>query len=73
MERPAFVILGGGHYGRFLPYPGTNFIHHVSMEGMDCFYCHWKCRYDYFKCVADVEVDAVYRKILESLSPVING
>jgi len=63
----AFVVLGGGHYGRFLPYPDEKIVHCISMEGMDCFYCNWKCRYEYFKCVKDIDVEVVYQRICNSL------
>lgn len=45
VETPSICILGGGHFGRFLPYPakieGVNPIpifHH-----MECFGCNWRC------------------------------
>lgn len=63
----AFVVLGGGHFGRFLPYPEKRFVHPIYIEGMDCFYCYWKCRFEYFKCVQDIEVEFVYRQICESM------
>ena len=70
----AFVILGGGHYGRFLPYPDKRFVHTLSMEGMDCFYCYWICRYEYFKCVKDIEVEFVCRQICSALGKdLVNG
>jgi ADP-heptose:LPS heptosyltransferase len=63
---PSVCILGGGHYGRFLPYP-------VSIGGcppitlqrhMNCFQCNWSCIHarqqgDPVKCVADITVQEV--------------
>ena len=41
----SFCILGGGHYGRFVPYP-TDFqwVHAISYK-MDCYGCNWNCKY----------------------------
>ena len=36
------VILGGGHYGRFLPLPFDFYIEPV-IYNMDCFECGWHC------------------------------
>ncbi len=63
----AFVILGGGHFGRFLPYPGKGNVHLITMSGMDCFNCYWNCIYDYFKCVYDIQMDTVLKTILRHL------
>lgn len=42
---PSVCILGGGHFGRFLPYPddipGTS--PRAVFARMDCFGCNWQC------------------------------
>ncbi|MEA3364505.1 MAG: glycosyltransferase family 9 protein [Candidatus Hydrogenedentes bacterium] len=64
---PALVVMGGGHYGRFFPYPAA----HEECENvaltheMPCFQCNWVCRYRWFRetptpCVANVSVDSVF-------------
>lgn len=68
----AVCILGGGHYGRFMPYqlevktekplPITVF------HKMDCFGCNWRCIYPIRRgepapCVANVSVDMVWEKV----------
>lgn len=42
---PSVCILGGGHFGRFLPYPEhINGIKPViAFKHMTCFGCNWKC------------------------------
>lgn len=42
---PAVCILGGGHFGRFLPYPeGVSGIKPVAIyHAMPCFGCNWHC------------------------------
>jgi len=60
LKIPAFVLLGGGHYGRFFPYPAghsdVSITHHL-----DCFHCDWKCRLSYNKCIADISVTDVMK------------
>jgi len=45
----SICILGGGHYGRFLPYPklsGSSQYHpKIVSQPMDCFGCNWSCKY----------------------------
>jgi ADP-heptose:LPS heptosyltransferase len=68
----SIAILGGGHYGRFLPYqvevpcatPPPIVVHHP----MDCFGCNWQCRYSTpanapAPCVERVTADAVIAAI----------
>lgn len=63
---PTVVIVGGGHFGCFVPYPEgvrpatARFVH----EPMDCYHCFWRChkRTDpkaSFPCVAAVSTDKV--------------
>lgn len=63
---PSVCILGGGHYGRFMPYP-------EKVEGikpltavikMDCFNCNWQCNQQYdpsgaTPCVLGISVNQV--------------
>ena len=41
----SICILGGGHFGRFLPYPLEAFgIKPISLyKKMDCYQCNWRC------------------------------
>jgi ADP-heptose:LPS heptosyltransferase len=46
----AVCVLGGGHYGRFLPYQlETSSVRGslptVLNEDMECYGCHWRCKY----------------------------
>lgn len=63
---PAVAILGGGHFGRFLPYaPGMPGIApQVVHVGWDCFGCSWRCvrgarRNHAFPCIDAVTPGAV--------------
>jgi ADP-heptose:LPS heptosyltransferase len=64
---PAVAILGGGHFGRFLPYPAE--LHadnlRVVYHGMPCYQCNWRCIYPLeggqaAPCVASVSVQDVW-------------
>ncbi len=64
---PTVVIVGGGHFGSFVPYPPeaspahARFVHHA----MECYHCFWRChrrsdRGASFPCVAAVTADDVW-------------
>ncbi len=69
-------ILGGGHYGRFMPYivecePRTPIPVSVTHK-MDCFECNWHCIYELTKgaavpCIANISVDDVWNAIPEAI------
>jgi ADP-heptose:LPS heptosyltransferase len=61
LGKPAVVVLGGGDYGRFFPYGKSRVVTHP----MDCFQCHWECRYDRALCLHDIPPDEVVREVLE--------
>jgi len=61
LGKPAVVVLGGGDYGRFFPYGKSRVVTHP----MDCFQCHWECRYDRAFCLHDIPPDEVVREVLE--------
>lgn len=63
---PAVCVVGGGHYGRFLPYPqgvaGNK--PQVADYPMPCFNCNWRCSMPHVEgaavpCVAGVSVNQV--------------
>lgn len=49
---PNVVLLGGGHFGRFMPYsPLTS----IVCLPLDCYGCNWECRYDeVIYCIASI-------------------
>jgi len=74
LDRPTVVIVGGGHFGCFVPYPEelrpetTRFINHR----MNCYHCFWRChkRTDSrasFPCVAAVTMGQVQAACIELL------
>jgi ADP-heptose:LPS heptosyltransferase len=49
---PQVVLLGGGHFGRFMPYsPLTT----VGCIPLDCFGCQWQCRFERVHCTWDLD------------------
>ncbi|MCF8196371.1 MAG: glycosyltransferase family 9 protein [Polynucleobacter sp.] len=67
---PTVAIVGGGHFGRFLPYPNTlnpKSFKVVNME-MECYECNWECKYLLSKrspapCISDISVNQVLTAI----------
>jgi hypothetical protein len=63
------VIVGGGHFGSFVPYPEEIRPSYVSFayEKMTCYHCFWRChkretKFDVFPCVSAVTVDIVWEQ-----------
>lgn len=59
----SIVILGGGHFERFLPYPkeleneNNEFLPEVIYKKMECFNCNWRCKYDDipWRCIKNIQ------------------
>ncbi|MBN2590858.1 MAG: glycosyltransferase [Sedimentisphaerales bacterium] len=62
---PHVVLLGGGHYGRFLPYSPLTTL--VSYQ-MQCYNCNWKCRQNDILCIKNISVGMVHEAIGKSLT-----
>lgn len=68
-------IIGGGHYGRFLPYSENTagvkpFVANVSLS---CYGCNWKCIKIILKnepvlCISSITVDQVWEKCILALN-----
>lgn len=64
---PSICILGGGHYGQFLPIPAGIEINTPPIlvnHLMPCYGCNWKCPYQHsvtesVKCISNIDVDEV--------------
>lgn len=71
---PTLVVVGGGHFGCFFPYPqgvAPRTARFVWTE-TECYHCFWRCdrRSDdraAFPCVAAVTVDQAWAKVKELL------
>jgi len=71
---PTIVVVGGGHFGSFVPYPieatppNAQFVY----EEMPCYHCFWRChkretKFDVFPCVSAVSVESVWDQLSDQL------
>ncbi len=65
---PVVALVGGGHYGRFFPYPADlstpGPLPDVVVHKMDCFDCNWRCIFEVeegvpYPCVGRIDVETV--------------
>jgi ADP-heptose:LPS heptosyltransferase len=69
VDTRAICILGGGHFGRFAPYPNGIPDSPVCLfEKMDCFNCNWQCIYktaenEPFPCISAVSLEKVWAEV----------
>ncbi|NLH15525.1 MAG: glycosyltransferase, partial [Phycisphaerae bacterium] len=62
---PNVILLGGGHFGRFMPYsPLTT----IAALPLDCYGCDWSCRYKRIHCVRDLNPGILENAVREALS-----
>lgn len=72
VKTPSVCILGGGHYGRFMPYSaGAASLKPVPVANiMECFGCNWHCIKQYEEgsavpCISSISVDQVLAASIE--------
>ena len=73
-QTPSFCILGGGHFGRFLPYKiqevAPRVLPQVMSYSMECFQCNWNCIHitdhkQTVPCIKEIEADKVVKLFQE--------
>jgi ADP-heptose:LPS heptosyltransferase len=62
---PNVVILGGGHFGRFMPYSRLT---SAVVLPLDCFGCNWRCPHARAHCVKDVSAEVLAKAIGQTLA-----
>jgi len=80
-DTPSVSILGGGHYGWFMPYPeecGLKFSPRSVSYVMPCYNCNWQCRLPHriggpVPCIEAVSVSSVCAAIKEILCDAPGG
>jgi ADP-heptose:LPS heptosyltransferase len=74
---PCVCILGGGHFGRFMPYdlevPSDRPLPKSVTHHMDCFGCNWICRYNTPRkvpvpCIARISLEQVWEEVSKILT-----
>ena len=67
---PTVVIVGGGHFGSFVPYPEDATPVHARFvfEEMSCYHCFWRChkresKYDVFPCISEIDDAKVWNAV----------
>lgn len=65
---PTVCILGGGHFGRFFPYPSELMPHAAEAIycPMECYGCNWNCIFqvpenEAVPCIQSISVEAVWQ------------
>jgi ADP-heptose:LPS heptosyltransferase len=73
---PTVCLLGGGHYGRFMPYEtemvSSQPLPRAVFHAMPCFGCLWRCIYerssgDPVACIAKIDAEQVWQEVSEIL------
>jgi ADP-heptose:LPS heptosyltransferase len=73
VKTSSVCILGGGHFGRFAPYPEIQQHKQTSVyEKMECYNCNWNCKFETLKsepfpCISNVAVSQVWEAVLHIL------
>lgn len=61
---PNVVLLGGGHFGRFMPYsPLTS----IACLPLECYGCNWQCRFTRPHCITDVAPEVLTEAVRHTL------
>lgn len=58
LDKPATIVVGGGHFGRFSPW-GDGIRQNWGSHKLDCFDCDWTCRHPSVRCLVDLHPAAV--------------
>lgn len=76
LNTPSVCILGGGHFGRFMPYPPSH-LYKAPITchfPMPCFNCNWHCHHEDYQvnlavpCIRNVSVLSVFDAISKILT-----
>ena len=76
LGRPTVVIVGGGHFGSFVPYPkdvAPETARFVYQE-MECYHCFWRChrranKFQLFPCIGAINEERIWGECETLLGP----
>ncbi len=64
---PTVVLVGGGHYGIFFPYPSAPHCTIVT-NSLPCYHCDWNCTREKVECILGISDESVLEAVNRSLS-----
>lgn len=67
LDKPAIILLGGGHFGEFGPWHWSRKQRWLTNE-LVCFGCGWKCIHDQPICITEISPDLIAAQACELLS-----
>lgn len=73
-QTKAVCILGGGHFGRFAPYPDYMQSKPLCVhEPMECFNCNWNCIFKNsengpYPCISNISLEKVWQATLQIIA-----
>lgn len=62
---PNVILLGGGHFSRFMPYSRLTTIVFLPL---DCYNCDWRCRFPTVHCVKDINPAIITEAVRTALA-----
>ena len=67
LDRPAVILLGGGHHGLFAPWHRSR--RQVWLDHpLDCYNCDWQCSYPEPYCLTKIASSAAARALLDVMA-----
>lgn len=66
VKLPHVIIIGGGHFGRFMPYSEKT---SLVANPITCYRCNWKCPYSRTLCIQNISNAPLIRALEEVLLP----
>ncbi|MFC1794245.1 glycosyltransferase, partial [Planctomycetota bacterium] len=62
---PHVIIIGGGHFGRFMPYSSDTILVYLPMK---CYHCNWLCSCRQSYCITQIRVETVDKAVRQALN-----
>ena len=62
---PNVILVGGGHFGRFMPYSRLTTVVCLPLR---CYGCNWRCSHERAHCVKDVHPEVISQAVREALA-----
>lgn len=56
LGKRSITLVGGGHFGRFLPHSHLNTL---VLRPLHCYHCNWACPYENTHCIQDIHPETI--------------